>query len=83
MSAPLFLVHGRNDPAVPYTEALRLRRAAEAAGRPVRVAIVGAVGHVDPEGQATAGEIARLWATVHAFAARSAAADATSGGRAP
>src|SRR5262249_2417843 len=33
--APLFFVHGRNDPAVPFTESLRLDRAARAAGRTV------------------------------------------------
>lgn len=42
--ARLVLVHGRSDPAVPYTESLRL-----AAARPARttLALVGAVGHVE------------------------------------
>jgi pimeloyl-ACP methyl ester carboxylesterase len=42
--APIVLVHGRGDGAVPYTESLRL-----AAARPVgtRVVLVGLVGHVE------------------------------------
>jgi pimeloyl-ACP methyl ester carboxylesterase len=42
--APIVLVHGRDDPAVPYTESLRL-----AAARPAhtRVVLVGAIGHVE------------------------------------
>lgn len=68
LRAPLFLVHGRDDPAVPFTESLRLLGATVTAGRPARVAIVGAVGHVEPDRRATAGELARLWATFHAFA---------------
>ena len=42
--APILLVHGRDDPAVPYTESLRL-----AAARPAqtRVVLVGVVGHVE------------------------------------
>ena len=68
LHAPLFLVHGRQDPAVPFTESLRLRAAALAAGRPVHAAIVGAVGHV--EAGSRAGDLAdliRLWATFYAF----------------
>jgi pimeloyl-ACP methyl ester carboxylesterase len=49
LRAPLFLIHGRQDPAVPFTESLRLDAAARAAGRPVRTAIVGAVGHVEAD----------------------------------
>lgn len=74
--APLFLVHGRGDPAVPFTETLRLARAAARAGRPARVAVVGGVGHVEPGGRATLGELTRLWGTFYAFAV-------TSAGRAP
>jgi pimeloyl-ACP methyl ester carboxylesterase len=42
--APVVLVHGRADPAVPYSESLRL-----AAARPAhtRVVLVGAIGHVE------------------------------------
>lgn len=42
--APIVLVHGRDDRAVPYTESLRL-----AAARPeqTRVVLVGAIGHVE------------------------------------
>ena len=46
---PLFLIHGRDDPAVPFTESLRLERAARAAGGRVSVVIVGSLGHVEPE----------------------------------
>ena len=68
LRAPLFLVHGRQDPAVPFTESLRLRAAAQASGRPVRVAIVGAVGHVEAGSHAGGlADLLRLWATFHAF----------------
>jgi pimeloyl-ACP methyl ester carboxylesterase len=67
LHAPLFLVHGRADPAVPFTESLRLERAAQSAGRPVRTAIVGVVGHVDPAQRATVGDLLKLWAVFHAF----------------
>jgi pimeloyl-ACP methyl ester carboxylesterase len=42
--APIVLLHGRADPAVPYSESLRL-----AAARPAhtRVILVGAIGHVE------------------------------------
>jgi dipeptidyl aminopeptidase/acylaminoacyl peptidase len=61
-------VHGRQDPAVPFTESLRLRTAALAAGRPVRTAIVGAVGHVEAGSHASnLADLARLWATLYAF----------------
>lgn len=56
----LLLVHGRDDPAIPFTESLRL---AAAAGRRARPAIVGLIGHV--EGQAPGwrrlSDLARLW----------------------
>jgi pimeloyl-ACP methyl ester carboxylesterase len=67
ISAPLFLIHGRDDPAVPFTESLRLEQAARAANRRVAATIVGAVGHTDPEQRATAGDLVRLWATFSAF----------------
>jgi pimeloyl-ACP methyl ester carboxylesterase len=67
LRAPLFLIHGRQDPAVPFTESLRLDAAARAAGRPVRTAIVGAVGHVEADTRAGLADLLRLWATFYAF----------------
>jgi len=69
LRAPLLLVHGREDPAVPFTESLRLAAAARAANRPVRVAIVGAVGHVEPDAGRLGGltDALRLWAIFYAF----------------
>lgn len=70
--APLFLVHGTEDPAVPYSETLRLARAATLSGRRARVAIVGAVGHVEPGAGARWRDVSRLWGTFYAFAITSA-----------
>jgi pimeloyl-ACP methyl ester carboxylesterase len=67
LRAPLFLIHGRQDPAVPFTESLRLDAAARAAGRPARTAIVGAVGHVDADLRAGLADLLRLWAAFYAF----------------
>lgn len=67
LAAPLFLVHGRDDATVPYTETLRLRDAAQAAGRTARAVIVGAVGHVEPDGRGALADVARLAAIFHAF----------------
>ena len=67
LRAPLVLVHGREDPAVPFTESLRLAAATRAAGRPVRVAIVGAVAHVESGRLAGLGDLWRLWAAFYAF----------------
>lgn len=67
LRAPLFLIHGRQDPAVPFTESLRLDAAARAAGRPVRTAIVGAIGHVEADVRAGLADLLRLWATFYAF----------------
>jgi pimeloyl-ACP methyl ester carboxylesterase len=67
LRAPLFLIHGREDPAVPFTESLRLDAAARVAGRPVRTAIVGAVGHVEGDARAGLVDLVRLWATFYAF----------------
>ncbi len=67
LRAPLFLIHGRRDPAVPFTESLRLDAAARAAGRPVRTAIVGVVGHVEADVRAGLADLFRLWATFYAF----------------
>lgn len=67
LGAPLFLIHGRQDPAVPFTESLRLEAAAREAGRPVRIAIVGAVGHVEADLRAGLADLLRLWTTFYAF----------------
>jgi pimeloyl-ACP methyl ester carboxylesterase len=62
--APIVLVHGRNDAAVPYTESLRL-----AAARPAhtRVVLVGAIGHVEgaAAGLGAAGDLVRLLGVVY------------------
>jgi pimeloyl-ACP methyl ester carboxylesterase len=64
--APIVLVHGRDDPAVPYTESLRL-----AAARPegTRVVIVGAIAHVGRDATRLAGatDLARLLGVVYAL----------------
>jgi pimeloyl-ACP methyl ester carboxylesterase len=73
--APLFLVHGRNDPAVPYAETLRLARAAARAGGRAQMAIVGAVGHVEPGAAARWADLWRLWRSYYAFAVTSAGRD--------
>jgi fermentation-respiration switch protein FrsA (DUF1100 family) len=60
----LLLVHGKDDPAIPYTESLRL---AAAAPDRSRLALVGLIGHV--EGQARAwqrlADLARLWSVCY------------------
>jgi pimeloyl-ACP methyl ester carboxylesterase len=65
--APLFLIHGRDDPAVPFTETLRLAQAADGVGRPARVAILGGVGHVEPGRRGGLADLWRLWSTFYAF----------------
>lgn len=57
--APLVLVHGRGDRAVPYTESLRL-----AAARPARTSIVliGVLDHVEGSARFGAGHLADLLA---------------------
>lgn len=72
--APLFLIHGRGDHTVPFTESLRLDRRARAEGRQVRTIVVGAVGHVEPGQRATLPELAASWATFYAFRVTSARA---------
>ena len=67
LRAPLFLIHGRQDPAVPFTESLRLDAAAREAGRPVRTAIVGAVGHVEADLRTGLADLLRLWTAFYAF----------------
>jgi len=67
LRAPLFLIHGREDPAVPFTESLRLEAAARRAGRPVRLEIVGGIGHVDPGWGAGVVTLLRLWSAAYGF----------------
>jgi len=67
LRAPLFLVHGRDDPAVPFTESMRLARAAREASRRVRLVVVGSLGHVEPEHRAGLGDLLRLWGAFYAF----------------
>jgi dipeptidyl aminopeptidase/acylaminoacyl peptidase len=67
LRVPLFLIHGRGDRTVPFTETLRLDRRARAEGRQVRTIIVGAVGHVEPGERATASELLAAWAAFYAF----------------
>jgi fermentation-respiration switch protein FrsA (DUF1100 family) len=84
--APLFLIHGRDDPAVPFTETLRLARAARAAKRRVITTIVGSLSHVEPEDRAGPRDLARLGAAFYGFAVTSRAAPPAtliSAGRAP
>jgi fermentation-respiration switch protein FrsA (DUF1100 family) len=67
LRAPLFLVHGRADPVVPFTESLRLEQAARSAGLPVRLVLLGTVEHVE-SGRATAlREMWQMWALFYAF----------------
>jgi fermentation-respiration switch protein FrsA (DUF1100 family) len=67
LRAPLFLIHGRDDPAVPFTESLRLEQAARAAGRPVRVVIVRSRGHADPGLRAGLLDLVRLGGAFYNF----------------
>ena len=63
-SPRLLLVHGKNDPAIPFTESMRL---AAAARDRARVVIVELIGHV--EGQAPAwrrlADVIRLWSVCY------------------
>jgi pimeloyl-ACP methyl ester carboxylesterase len=79
LHAPLFLIHGRDDPAVPFTESLRLDRAARAAGRPVTTVIVGSLGHVEPELRAGPFDLFRLWTVFYAFRSASGLTSAAGG----
>jgi hypothetical protein len=67
----LVLVHGRSDPAVPYTESLRL-----AAARPegTTLVLVGVLDHVEGRGSAgwrDARDFGALWQVVYALLAGS------------
>ena len=59
----LLIVHGRDDPLVPYTESLRLAAAARAL-RP-RVAIVGVIAHVEGGPHRRARDFLTLWSLSH------------------
>ena len=67
--APIVLVHGRADPAVPYSESLRL-----AAARPshTRVVLVGAIGHVEGASAGPGGgaDLLRLLGVVYELVSR-------------
>jgi pimeloyl-ACP methyl ester carboxylesterase len=66
--APIVLVHGRADPAVPYSESLRL-----AAARPAqtRVVLVGAIGHVEgAAGRSGGADLLRLLGVVYELLSR-------------
>jgi pimeloyl-ACP methyl ester carboxylesterase len=67
--ARLLLVHGRGDPAIPFTESLRL--AAAAPGR-ARLVLVGLVEHVEGEAPSPGrlGDLARLWTVAYELLAR-------------
>jgi pimeloyl-ACP methyl ester carboxylesterase len=65
----LILIHGRGDPAVPYTETLRL-----AAARPGKttVVLVGVIGHVEGQGGGRLGavrDLLALWGATYAMIA--------------
>ena len=72
LRAPLFLVHGHDDPAVPAGESARLAAAATRAGKTVHTVVVGAVGHVEPGAGARLADLGRLAALFYAFAVTSA-----------
>src|SRR5262249_44557774 len=70
LRAPLFLIHGYEDPVVPFTESVALEGAARAAGVPVRLTLVGAVHHVEggrPGGLRGVADAWRLWASFLSF----------------
>lgn len=66
----LILIHGRGDPAVPYTETLRL---AAARPRDTIVVLVGVIGHVEGEGGGgvlvAARDFLALWRATYAVIA--------------
>jgi pimeloyl-ACP methyl ester carboxylesterase len=65
LRARLLLVHGRGDPAVPFTESLRLRAAAGPGG--ARLVLVGVLGHVEgaAPGARQAADLVRLWTAAY------------------
>ncbi len=65
----LILIHGRGDPAVPYTETLRL---AAARRGDTTVVLVGVIGHVEGEGGGRLGaarDLLALWGVTYAMIA--------------
>ncbi len=71
ISARLLLIHGRGDPAVPFTESLRLSDAARGKSG-TRLVIVGVLAHVEagegkPGWGETLSEFGRLWALLLDF----------------
>lgn len=60
LSARVYLIHGRHDPAIPYTESLYLRDAL-AGIVPVRLAILETLHHVDPGAAASRHPFGRLF----------------------
>jgi len=64
--ARLLLLHGRDDPAIPFTESLRLAAAA-GPGR-ARLVLLSVIGHVDPTERGWWGvtaELVRLWGAAY------------------
>lgn len=59
LRARLLIVHGRDDPLVPFAQSLRLAAAARALHP--EVAIVGGIRHVEGSGQDRLGDLLRLW----------------------
>jgi hypothetical protein len=52
VAPPLFLIHGRGDAVVPYTQSLKLGREIRCAGGGPRLLLLGGFRHARPEGQA-------------------------------
>jgi len=64
--ARLLLLHGRDDPAIPFTESLRLAAAAGPAR--TRLVLLSLIGHVDPTESSwwgVTGELFRLWGAAY------------------
>jgi len=71
LRARLLIVHGRDDPLVPFTESLRLAAAARALHP--RLAIVGAIAHVEEApGGGRLIDLVRLWLIARELIGRSA-----------
>jgi pimeloyl-ACP methyl ester carboxylesterase len=59
LRARLLIVHGRDDPAVPFSESLRL--AAAAREKAHRVVIIGGITHVEGGALRRGGDLGQLW----------------------
>jgi len=61
----LLIVHGQADPAIPFTESLRLAAAADP--RRTRLVLIGLLGHVEgqPPGWRRAWDLFRLWGVTY------------------